>query len=319
MRKRAAPFLFLLLSACAAPPKRLPLVAAYVPAPLRAAHRPTPALEAHIPPFARDPYESFSRAAAVAVAKAAWRAFYQPVVLPHTPLPHDEERAQGLWQLVGLYWWIGLDPSWFESRFTGKHDAEGRLFPKSENGDYAWSAAFISYVMRMAGAASKFPYSPTHSDYINAARLHAMGEFPGLAITSERPSLYAPRIGDLICEWRAGVRVTYDDLPTPYRFPGHCDIVVAKEPGLLDVIGGNVDNAVAMRQIPVTADGRLAYPDGRLVDPDYHWFVVIRVDYNERGPSASDALPRSAQRTSRPRPPIRIAQAREGSRKRARR
>ncbi len=281
MAKRAALFLFLLLSACAAPAKRPPLVSAYVPAPLTAAHRPTPALEAHIPPFARDPYEPFSRAAAVAIAKSEWRAFGKPVVFPHIPFLRDEEREQGLWQRVGLYWWLGLDPSWPESGFTGKHDAQGRVFPRKKDGDYAWSAAFISYVMRMAGAGTKFPYSPTHSDYINAARLHAMGEAPGIAVTSERPELYAPRIGDLICEWRAGVRVTYDDLPTPYRFPSHCDIVVGKEPGFLDVIGGNVDNAVAMKKVPVTPEGRLAYPDGERVDPDHHWFVVIRVHYDE--------------------------------------
>jgi Uncharacterized protein conserved in bacteria (DUF2272) len=269
---RAALVAVLFLSACAAPPK---------PAPLTAAHTPTPALEAHLPPFARDPYAPFSRAAAVAIAKAEWRAFYQPVVLPDTPLEHDEEREQGLWQRVGVYWWLGLDPSWIESRFTGKHDAQGRVFPSREDGGYAWSAAFISYVMRMSGAGNKFPYSPTHSDYINAARLEDLGEAPGLAIAAERPALYAPRIGDLICEWRAGVRVAYEDLPTARRFPSHCDIVVGKKPGLLDVIGGNVENAVAMKEVPVAADGRLAHRDGALVDPDHPWFVVIRVLYDE--------------------------------------
>ena len=63
----------------------------------------------------------------------------------------------------------------------------------TRDGNYAWSAAFISYVMRMAGAGHRFPYSPTHADYINAARRHGLGEAPGLAITAERMESYAPQ------------------------------------------------------------------------------------------------------------------------------
>ena len=51
--------------------------------------------DAHIPPFARWPYQPFSRAAAVQIALREWRAFGQPVVLPHTELPFDNERAEG--------------------------------------------------------------------------------------------------------------------------------------------------------------------------------------------------------------------------------
>jgi len=45
------------------------------------------------------------------------------------------------------------------------------------------------------------------------------------------------------------------------------------------VIGGNVDNAVAMKHIPATADGHLAGPDGVVLDPDHNYFVVLKVDY----------------------------------------
>ena len=67
-------------------------------------------------------------------------------------------------------------------------------------------------------------------------------------------------------------------LPTG-RFPGHCDIVVTIQRGYLDVIGGNVDNAVAMKHIPTTADGHLAGPDGVVMDPDHHYFVALRIEY----------------------------------------
>jgi hypothetical protein len=233
----------------------------------------------HVPPFARRPYEPFSREAAVQIALREWRAFGKPIVLPHSKLPFDNERAEGLWQRVGEYWWLGLSGGWSEQGFTGKHDANGRVFPEQEDGNYAWSAAFVDYVMRTAGAGRRFPYSPTHADYINAARQNAAGGSPTLAITAERPESYAPRPGDLICMSRTKKPVRFDDLPTG-RFPGHCDIVVEPHPGLLDVVGGNVDNSVSMKHIPATPEGRLAGPDGVVLDPDYPWFVVIRVAYD---------------------------------------
>jgi Uncharacterized protein conserved in bacteria (DUF2272) len=246
----------------------------------------------HIPPFARWPYQPFSRAAAVQIALREWRAFGSTVVYPNEELPYDAERSEGLWQRVGEYWWLGLPMRTFEQGFTGLHNQNGLVFPAGKDGSYAWSAAFIDYVMRMAGAGHRFLYSPTHSDYINAAKQHAMGRLPDLATAAEPPERYAPQPGDLICMWRGRTPIRYDELPTG-RFAGHCDIVVAVHAGSLDGIGGNLDDTVAMRRIPVTADGRLARPDGTVVDPDHPWFVVIRVDYDINLPSASSTVPAS--------------------------
>jgi hypothetical protein len=235
----------------------------------------------HIPPFARWPYQRFSLEAAVQIAYREWRSFGQPVALPNTPLPFDNERAEGLWQRVGEYWWLGLPMgSSADQNYTGIHDQNGAVFPASQDGSYAWSAAFIDYVMRMAGAGRRFPYSPNHSDYINAARQDSRN----LVISAEPPERYAPQRGDLICMWRGRQPVRFGDLPAG-RFPGHCDIVVARRPGALDVIGGNVDNSVAMKHVPVTADGHLANPDGTVVDPDHPWFVVLRVEYEISAPA----------------------------------
>jgi hypothetical protein len=235
--------------------------------------------DAHIPPFARWPYQQFSREAAVQIALREWRAFGQPVAIPNVEFPFDNERAEGLWQRVGEYWWLGMPLGSSDQGFTGMHNQNGLVFPASQDGKYAWSAAFIDYVMRMAGATHRFPYSATHSDYINAAREGGSG----YAITAERPEVYAPQRGDLICMWRGRHQIRFDDLPTG-RFPGHCDIVVATRPGMLDVIGGNVNDSVSMKHVPVTIDGRLANPDGTVVDPNYPWFVVIRVNYDINGP-----------------------------------
>ncbi len=309
MRHAAAVLTILLVAGCAAAP----------PPPTRIGPAGTPTT-AHIPPFARWPYEPFSREAAVQIALGEWLAFRQPIVYPHTELPEDGEREEGLWQRVGLYWWIGLDPSWPQSGWTGIHDQNGQVFPAGQDGFFAWSAAFIDYVMRLAGAGTGFPYSENHADYINAAAQHS----PGVPLETERVELYAPQIGDLICLWR-GRKVSFDELPAG-RFPGHCDIVVASQPGRLSVIGGNVDNAVAMKYVPTTLDGHLAAPDGAVIDPDHHWFVVLKVLYRRGGTpppaNAISALPRSgetvaqnpAATTSRPRPALTIASASPGSR-----
>jgi len=258
----------LALTACG--PDKPPVTAAAIPD------------DIHVPTFARRPYQRFSREAAVQIAYREWRAFGQPVAVPNSRLPFDNERAEGLWQRVGEYWWLGLSMGSFaDQNYTGMHDQNGAVFPVSQDGTYAWSAAFIDYIMRMAGAGRRFVYSPNHSDYINAARQRSQ---PNLVIATERPERYAPQRGDLICMWRGRQPVRFDDLPAG-RFPSHCDIVVATRAGSLDVIGGNVDNSVSMKHVPTTPDGRLANPDGTIVDPDHPWFVVIRVDYEIGGPA----------------------------------
>ncbi|HTC10746.1 MAG TPA: DUF2272 domain-containing protein [Acetobacteraceae bacterium] len=250
---------------------------------LAACATPTPP-DARVPPFARVPYEPISRDAVVAIALREWRLFSSPVDddPPGTrpaPLPDDKpERVQGLWQRVGEYWWLGMNVGSPEAAWTGKHDAQGTVFPANVDGDYAWSAAFVSYVMRIAGAGSRFPYAPNHATYINIAKQMALGQTSGWIITAERPESYAPQPGDLICEARGSARaLRYDDLPAP-SFPGHCDIVVdTSVPGAISVIGGNVDDAVTMKHVPVTQDGKLAMPNGQVLDTRYPWMVVLRL------------------------------------------
>lgn len=240
-----------------------------------------PAPDAQEPPFARVPYQLFSREAAVQIALREWRAFGSPVVYPNQPIEGDpwRERAEGLWQQVGEYWWLGLPMGSPDQGWTGMHDAQGHVFPEDDDSNYAWSAAFIDYVMRMAGAVNRFPYAPNHATYINAAREHAMGRAPNVALTAYPPQSYAPQRGDLICMWRAGHPVTYQDLPTAEPFPAHCAIVVNARPGFLDTIGGNVDNSVAMESVPVGSDGRLVDAGGGVIDPYHPWFVVLQVGY----------------------------------------
>ena len=240
----------------------------------------SPMPDAHVPPFAKIPYEPFNRQAVVAIALREWRLFGQTVANPAGEATRviKPEREEGLWQRVGEYWWLGLNAGSPESAWTGKHDGNGAVFSPDIDGDYAWSAAFVSYVMRIAGAGPWFPYSADHADYINIAKQMATGATSGWLVTAERPEAYAPLPGDLICTGRGSAgSLRYDDLPAP-RFPAHCDVVVdTSVPGQIAVIGGNVDDAVTMKHVPVTPDGKLAGPDGVVLDTRYPWMVVLRL------------------------------------------
>ena len=231
------------------------------------------------PPFATVPYQRFSRAAVVAIALREWRAFGSPVNDDDHLNWDKPERNEGLWQRIGEYWYVGMNPGAPEAHWTGKHDGYGREFSAEEDGKFAWSAAFVSYVMRIAGAGVRFPYSADHATYINAAKRMTLGTEQGWLVTAERPELYAPAPGDLICHGRnQAAALRFDNLPTAELFPAHCDIVVETPGrGTISVIGGNVEDTVTMRHVPVTADGRLARPDGAVLDPLRPWMVVLRV------------------------------------------
>lgn len=252
------------------------LLLALLPALACCATRPDP--QAHVPPFARVPYEPFSRDAAVAIALREWRLFGMPVDddAPDTrppPLPYQKpERMEGLWQRVGEYWWLGMNAGSRDGRWTGKHDAQGHVFPAADDADFAWSAAFVSYVMRIAGAGLRFPYAAAHHVYIDDAWRVSVGR-AHWAVTAERPDDYAPLPGDLLCFSRTPRPLHFADLPGG-RYPAHCSIAVARQAGTLDTIGGNVDDAVTLTHVPLLSNGTLA-PDAR-----YPWFVVLRVLYD---------------------------------------
>lgn len=78
---------------------------------------------------------------------------------------------------------------------------------------------------------------------------------------------------------------------------------------------------MAMKYVPITADGRLGGLDGVVLNPNYYWFVVLKVLYQRNGlaPPAISALPAAraqnqAAATSRPRPALITASANPGSR-----
>lgn len=232
------------------------------------------AAEPHAPPFATVPYEAFSRSAAVAIALREWRLWGSGLndnpyyIQRAATMP---EREQGLWQRVGEYWWEGMNANMPDAGWTGKHDARGRVFSVAVNGDYAWSAAFISYIMRISGAGPAFPYAPDHAYYINYA---ARPYYPGKWLIAENPNLYAPRLGDIVCVSRGWARdLRFGELPTSGYFPSHCDIVTGRQQGVLSVVGGNIDDSVLMTKLQLNAQGLLDEKKNPVL-------VVLRVLYS---------------------------------------
>jgi hypothetical protein len=132
----------------------------------------------------------------------------------------------------------------------------------------AWSAAFISWVFRSAGVdAREFPPNATHSLYLDALIGDAL-RFPATAPFLPRdPASYPPRPGDLVCFDRSRVKLRHwrDRLAETGRpRPMHCDIATGVTPGVVEVVGGNVADAVTMTRYPADAAGILAQaPEGQ--------------------------------------------------------
>lgn len=177
----------------------------------------------------------------VEVARNEWRRWGRGAIKESNPRMRP---------VLARYWQVGVgrmrtEPNWWSA--------------------IPWSAAFISWVMRQAGASSSFRYSGGHATYIAAARQNRLSRNHN-PIKAFRTSEIAPRPGDLVCKRRAGSGATYDNVR-----PGmatHCDVVVAIRPGAITTIGGNVNNSVSARTVHTDARGRI-------VDPAF--FAVIRV------------------------------------------
>jgi peptidoglycan hydrolase-like protein with peptidoglycan-binding domain len=130
----------------------------------------------------------------------------------------------------------------------------------------AWSGAFISWVMRQAGAGSDFRYSSAHTDYVGAAKQNRLANNSN-PFKAYRINEVAPRPGDLVCKERSNSGVTYDNVDQGFR-SSHCDIVVAVQPGQLTTIGGNLSDSVRQTSVSIAANGRVSAPG---------YYAVVRV------------------------------------------
>lgn len=169
---------------------------------------------------------------------------------------------------VGDYWTeLAKTPpyqSW--AGYTGRSgvtfDAKGNV---KTNNNQPWSAAFISYVIRMAGAGDSFAYAPSHSVYIVRALEQAKKTKPTAPFIARRHKLYKPRLGDLIaCERQKLTNPNFDTYKTYVaegKYEAHCDIVTEIHPKHVITIGGNVSNSVTRKKWPLDAAGMIGNTD----------------------------------------------------------
>jgi hypothetical protein len=150
-----------------------------------------------------------------------------------------KEGEPGWYQWVGTYWREGVHIN----------NLDGR------NHDVPWSAAFISWIMRTAGAGTRFNYSEGHSHYIYPAIVAKKNGDASAGFWCSRLNEAKPAVGDLVCFARQrGIDYDHQD---GGDYKGHCDVVVQVNAASIKVVGGNVGDSVTRRPIRLNARGFL--------------------------------------------------------------
>ncbi len=179
------------------------------------------------------------------------------------PLADDSNLA---WRRVAGYWQeSGLLRTIYHQ--DGASDCERAVYGNASAPacrgfviDNAWSAVFVSWVM-MKAAVPGFRPSASHVSYVRDAILRP-DQSPYLA---QDPAHAVPAVGDMLCYVRQPGRVYgYAGLLQAVRQAGglymHCDIVTAANPdgdSTAYLVGGNVQQSVTMRLLPLNREGAL--------------------------------------------------------------
>jgi hypothetical protein len=239
----------------------------------------------------------------VATALAEWRD-WGGIVLDGWPEALPREADPRLYDKVLLYWnAVPVDGPGVIRRHQQVHDAlvaglmqaSAPAFPEAAGYSLeavpaeaappmlpsislwaypAWSAAFISHLMSMAGVPGfVFPPSGSHAGYLDPLLIQAGAAPKRAAFVPHDPGHYAPRAGDLLCADRSASPLLHwqERLGELGQFrPLHCDLVVAAGAGQIQAVGGNVIDVVALRRFPADRGG-LVLP----APPDKAPFLVV--------------------------------------------
>lgn len=117
------------------------------------------------------------------------------------------------------------------------------------NYKYAWSAAFISYVMIKSGY-TDFPVSTTHTCFASKIKANRYPKFELMRIES-----YAPKVGDILMLNRGGGSLTFDSFKCGDS--SHSDIVTKIQNGYAYTVGGNVSNQILERKVKLDRNGKI--------------------------------------------------------------
>ena len=153
--------------------------------------------------------------------------------------------------------------TWAVVAAPGPEDMSIYAFP-------AWSAAFVSAIARRAGIPeSDLPATDRHARYIDALLARATAVPDGALFFPYAPgATSAPRPGDLLCADRSAAPLSHWSTARFAEPPKPADtgryIVVRTSPGVVEAVGGNVQDLVVLRRLPADAAGRvLPAPPGQ--------------------------------------------------------
>ncbi|PRD16915.1 hypothetical protein CQW29_04410 [Pantoea coffeiphila] len=183
-----------------------------------------------------------------------------------------KEYDAAVYKRVGDYWKaINID------------NIDGKTLSKDKHGKFynpAWSSAFVSFVVKNAGAGDLFNYSSAHCHYIESAR-KARQNGTKSAYYAVSPDSDIPSPGDIICSGREyASEYSFENAELAYKtdsfYPSHGDVViyVNREQGYLITIGGNVGNSVKQKKILIDEKGFLVdRVDGNNLLP---WLALLK-------------------------------------------
>jgi hypothetical protein len=126
--------------------------------------------------------------------------------------------------------------------------------------EVAWSAVFVSFCVREAGATEReFRFAMRHSEFVYEA-INRPGAFEGHPIEAR-----AVNVGDIVHHNRRGTRFDFEHARRNAGYLSHSAIVVERgedERGKFALtIGGNEGDSVRRKRVRLNADGTIAQRD----------------------------------------------------------
>ncbi len=142
----------------------------------------------------------------------------------------------------------------------------------------AWSAAFVSFVLREAGAGDRFPGSQAHCHYFQ----HFVDRAGANLYEALRSDQVTPRPGDILHYGRRWAKqynfsTARQNYAADSFYPSHSDIIVAVDANqkVVKAIGGNISNSVKEKTFHLDENGRLVE---RVVEGQtYPWIGLLRM------------------------------------------
>ena len=147
-------------------------------------------------------------------------------------------------------YWLAV-PNVSESQ--ARANAEVRLRSDGQERVEHWSAAFISWVMRNAGAGGDFAYASDHGTYIAAAYQNQLRNTCS-PFKAYHLNKAVPQLGDLVCHTYLSVPADLDQVRAGTS-GYHSNIVTNVEPLMLTAIGGNNSNSVNTARVTIDPSG----------------------------------------------------------------